>query len=160
MRVLVLADTHIPARASDLPARVWEAAADADAILHAGDVTDGWVLAALAQFAPTYAVTGNCDDPAGARQPQQRLLEWEGVRIGLVHGHLGRGRTTVERARSHFPDADVIVFGHSHEPLLTRDGRLLLLNPGSPTDRRRAPRASFAWLQLSAGKVEAEHVFL
>lgn len=162
VRVLVLADTHVPQRARDLPVPVWTAAEEADLILHAGDVVDGWVLAALARFAPVAAVRGNLDgDELGT--PPRRVLEVAGVRVGLVHGHEGRGRTAPERAREAFPGrtVDVIVFGHSHQPLLQRDpDGVLLLNPGSPTDPRHAPAPSFAWLRVEGGRVEAEHVFL
>lgn len=163
-RILVLSDTHVPYRAPDLPLPVWQAAEQADLILHAGDVVEAWVLAALRRLAPVLAVHGNVDGAELlAALPAARVVEVAGVRIGLTHGHRGRGRTTAERARAAFAagGVDAVVFGHSHEPCLERgpDGALLV-NPGSPTDPRRAPRPSFAWLRVEAGRVEAEHVYL
>ena len=154
VRVLVLSDTHVPGRARDLPAAVWAAADAADVILHAGDLTDLWLLHALRRFAPTHAVAGNVDPPeTAAVLPQRALVELGGLRVGITHGHLGRGRTTPDRALSQFAGeaVDVIVFGHSHQPLIQRRGGVLLLNPGSPTDRRRAPEPTFAWLTVAAG---------
>lgn len=161
-RILVLSDTHIPQRARDLPAPVWLAAERADLILHAGDVTAGWVLAALARFAPVVAVRGNLDGD-DADLPPRRVITVAGARIGLTHGHEGPGRSTPERALAAFRGERVqaVVFGHSHQPWLewTPDG-VLLVNPGSPTDPRRAAAPSYAWLAVGPGGVEAEHVFL
>jgi len=161
MRVLLISDSHIPQRARDLPAAVWDAAHRADAILHAGDLTDLWVYHALRRFAPTYAVQGNVDPPETASAlPGRRLVTLGGLAIGLTHGHLGRGRTTPERALSVFA-ADpvrVVVFGHSHEPLVERRDGVLLVNPGSVTDRRRAPHCSFAWLTIRDREPQVELV--
>lgn len=163
-RILVLSDTHVPGRARDLPRAVWEAAERAVLVLHAGDFVVPRVLEDLEQVAPVVAVHGNSDDPdLQARLPAARVVEHAGLRIGLVHGHEGPGRSTPERALRTFAGqgVDVVVFGHSHWPLLERaEGGTLLLNPGSPTDPRRAPAPSFAWLWVEDGAARAEHVFL
>jgi len=160
MRVGIISDTHIPSRARELPAFVAQAFAGVDLILHAGDISDYSVLQALNAIAPTEAVAGNIDPPGLVESlGQERLLTLAGYRIGLTHGHLGRGRTTPDRAFNTFKDrADVIVFGHSHQPLQAEKHGVLLLNPGSPTDKRRQPRYSLAILIL-AEKVDSEVLY-
>lgn len=160
-KILVLSDTHIPGRARSLPPQVLEAAAQADAIVHAGDLVSVDVLDELALFAPVTAVRGNVDDDEVYRRlPDRALLELGGVRIGVTHGHLGRAPTTAARALEQVAGLapDVVVFGHSHRPLIERREGVLLVNPGSPTDRRRAPSPTFAWLYIGGGRVEAELV--
>lgn len=159
MSVLVLSDTHIgPGGADRLLRLLGPRLRDAEAILHAGDITDVEVLALLSRFAPTHAVLGNNDH--GVPLPAQRIVELHGVRVGMVHDSgdaVGRG----PRLHRWFPDADVVVFGHSHLPWnqvdeRPEDGhRQLHLNPGSPTQRRRAPRCTVAWLELAGGEVVA-----
>ena len=157
MRSLVLADTHLgPGQAARLTKLLGNRLRVADAILHAGDITDRSVLTALAEFAPVYAVLGNND--RGLTLPQQRLIDLAGCQVALVHdsGHAaGRG----SRLRRWFPDADVVVFGHSHLPwnetdVRSSDGHVQHhLNPGSATQRRRAPRCTIAWLEVQDGSV-------
>lgn len=163
MKLLILSDTHIPGRARALPAPVYRALEEADAVLHAGDISASEVLDALAVFAPVHAVAGNVDPPdLRERLPRRRLLEIAGYRIGLIHGDGPDRAGTPERALAAFPEVDAVVFGHTHKPLNERRGATLLFNPGSPTDRRREPRYSFGWLHLGRGPHEpivAEHVF-
>jgi putative phosphoesterase len=120
-----------------------------DLILHAGDLVVPDVLAELRSIAPVEAVAGN-NDPAElvAELGTARLLELAGYRIGLTHGHLGTGKTTPERALSQFPGADCVVFGHSHMPYCQWHGETLAFNPGSATDKRRAPSCSIGILYL------------
>lgn len=164
-RVLVLSDTHIPGRARSLPPAVLEAAAQADLIVHAGDLVTLDVYDELALLAPVLAVHGNVDDPAVYRRlPARAVLERDGVRVGVTHGHLGQGRTTPERALAAFagddPPPAVVIFGHSHQPSLERRDGILLLNPGSPTDPRWAPAPTYGWLELEAGEARARVVEL
>jgi putative phosphoesterase len=152
-RLVLLGDTHLPRFGRHLPAALEAALSDADVILHAGDITDAFVLDLLEKFAPTHAVAGNNDPPElAARLGFTRVVEVEAVRIGLTHGHLGSGRTTPERAVRAFaatdPPVDAVGFGHSHQPLIERRGDLWLLNPGSPTDRRRQPTYSCLRLDI------------
>ncbi|MFZ5816368.1 MAG: metallophosphoesterase family protein [Bacillota bacterium] len=154
MRIGLISDTHIPARAKAIPREVLEAFAGVDLILHAGDLVVPQVLEPLERIAPLVAVAGNNDPPAVAeRWGWQRVLELEGFRVGLVHGHEGRGANTVARALSQFPACDVVVFGHSHSAYNQRHGRTLAVNPGSPTDLRRwSPGHSYGLLHLEPGR--------
>ena len=124
----------------------------ADVILHAGDVCTPDVLDLLATFAPVHVVMGNNDVPEVAEwgAPETLEVELEGVRIGMIHDSGQRqGRTA--RLRRRFPTADLVVFGHSHIPLDETGDGLRILNPGSPTDRRRQPAGTFAVLDLRDG---------
>lgn len=165
----VLADTHIREGSNrTIPDQVWKAFEDVQLILHGGDVTCQRVLDELSTLAPVRAVRGNNDDGTfGSTLPVSRRVEVEEVVIGMAHGDLpalGRerpkplldasgNRQTGANAVSHFEfddDVSCIVFGHSHRPLLQEreiDGRkVLLLNPGSPTDRRYSPHFGCAVL--------------
>ncbi|WP_175009629.1 metallophosphoesterase [Cellulosimicrobium sp. TH-20] len=144
-RLLLLSDTHVPVRARALPDQVWRAVDDADVVVHAGDWVSAELLDALeARAARLVGVAGNNDGPdLHARLPEVARTTVEGLRLAVVHetgGKDGRER----RADAAFPDVDVLVFGHSHIPWdTTSPGGLRLLNPGSPTDRRRQPVGTF-----------------
>jgi putative phosphoesterase len=122
-------------------------------ILHAGDVLHVELLRELSAIAPTHAVLGNNDHELVDVLPVERVLDLDGVRVAMVHDS-GPRRGRERRLRARFPDADVVVFGHSHDPLCERgvDGQLLV-NPGSPTERRRAPAHTVAVLDLGDGEV-------
>jgi putative phosphoesterase len=154
MEILVLADTHVRVdRRRDLPAEVWDAADRAHLILHAGDVVAASLLDDLASRAPLRAVLGNNDAGLEARLPEQDEVEVEGVRIALVHDS-GPSKGRAARLRRRFPDADVVVFGHSHQPLDEEgvDGQRLF-NPGSCTERRRAPHRTYGLLHVGDGRI-------
>ncbi len=162
-RIVIIGDTHLPRFGRRLPDFVLGALADADLVLHAGDHTDPLVLDLLAQFAPTEAVAGNNDPPELVeRLGFRRLVAVEGIRIGLTHGHLGPGRTTPDRALNAFGDADppvqAIAFGHSHQPLIDRRNGVWLLNPGSPTDKRRQPAFSLLHVTVDGADLRPELV--
>lgn len=143
--LVLLADTHVPKRARDLPPELWEAVDAADLVVHAGDWVDVATLDALeARARRLVGVHGNNDGPAlRARLPEVARLEVDGVRIAVVH-ETGGASGREARMQAAFPDADVLVFGHSHIPWdTTAANGLRLLNPGSPTDRRRQPVATF-----------------
>ncbi len=161
MIIAVLSDTHVPDHARGLPAAVVERVKTVDVILHAGDFTSAAVLNYLSSLAPTEAVYGNVDDSfLKATLPRSRVVSVGRFRIGLIHGDgPGPGSSTVERARRAFDNVDCVVFGHSHSPHLQWHGAVLMLNPGSPTDKRRAPRASFGLLKVD-DSLEAEIVYL
>jgi putative phosphoesterase len=165
LRIGVVADTHLPRFGRALPRALVEGLAEArvERILHLGDWTSELAWDLLAAIAPTDGVAGNNDPPALVeRLGTVRIVEHEGVRLGLTHGHLGVGRTTPDRAIATFarePGLAGILFGHSHIPLLERGGssRPWLINPGSPTDKRRQPRFTWVLLTVDGGVlVDAE----
>jgi len=153
---VVIADTHVPRRAGALPEGLIPHLGRADLILHAGDLMDTALLAELAAYAPARAVRGNLDPP-DLDLPETLEFEFGGARVAMIHDS-GRKQGRRRRLRRRFPDARVVVFGHSHTPFLEDESGLMLLNPGSPTDRRRQPRHTFAVLRAQAGRVRAEIV--
>jgi uncharacterized protein len=142
---VLTSDTHVPARARDLPAALWRAIGDADLVIHAGDWVDEALLDAMA--ARTHALLGvygnNDGPPLRARLPEIAWLTLHGLRLAVVH-ETGPATGREQRCDQRFPGIDLLVFGHSHIPWdSTTPGGIRLLNPGSPTDRRRQPRATF-----------------
>lgn len=160
-RITVLSDTHMPKKAKVLPDPLLEDLQHSDLIVHAGDWSNWELYEQLSQYAPVEGVAGNVDD-AGIveRFGYKRLVEIEGKRIGIVHGH-GQGGTTPTRARKAFADSkvDCILFGHSHIPFKEDVQGVLLFNPGSATDKRRQPRYSHGRIEILDGNLEAHHVF-
>ena len=157
-RFLVLADTHLPKRAKRLPDAVLAALEQVDGVVHAGDWVDEATLETLlATGRPVIGVAGNNDGPAlHARLPEVARATVEGVRLAVVH-ETGASTGRERRMDEAFPDTDVLVFGHSHIPWdTTTPNGLRLLNPGSPTDRRRQPRCTYALLELDAGAASWE----
>ena len=126
----------------------------ADLILHAGDLMDPALLDELAGYAPVRAVRGNLDPP-DLDLPETLEFDFGGIRAAMIHDS-GRKQGRRRRLRRRFPEARVVIFGHSHIPFLEDEESLMLLNPGSPTDRRRQPRHTFALLRAQAGRVRAE----
>ncbi len=151
---VVLADTHIPRRAKSLPEGLVPHLKEADLVLHAGDLMDPALLHELATYAPVRAVHGNLD-PRGADLPETQEFEFGGARIAMIHDS-GRREGRRKRLGRRFSDARVVIFGHSHIPFLEDEDGLLLLNPGSPTDKRRQPEYTFALLRVEEGSVRAE----
>lgn len=154
----IISDTHIPGRARRVPERVFELFQGADLILHAGDFVDATVLRELDAIAPTKGVLGNCDSAElGAVLPQTASIESGGARIGMIHdsGPTDRRRDTMARA---FPGHRVVVFGHSHRPVIDDDGSLMLLNPGSACDPRWAKIPTVAILRIQDGLPQAKLV--
>lgn len=168
----LVADTHLPRFGRRLPRALIEGlvSAGASAVFHLGDHMSGFVVDLLADIPGiglygVEAVAGNNDPPdLVERFGYGRVVLVDGVRIGLTHGHLGIERSTPERALYTFgpmPTAavDVVAFGHSHIPLVERRSGVLLVNPGSPTDRRRQAAYSYGLLRIAAnGSVESEIV--
>ena len=155
MRLLVMSDTHVPARARDLPAALWRAVEAADLVVHAGDWVDEALLDALtARAAMLLGVYGNNDGPGlRARLPEIAWLTIQGVRLAVVHETGPRGGREV-RCAGRFPDVDVLFFGHSHIPWDTAAlNGMRLLNPGSPTDRRRQPVATYLTAEIHDGRL-------
>lgn len=159
MLIAAISDTHIPDKARSLPDALIERLRTVDLILHAGDFTSLSVLNYLKTLAPVEAVSGNVDDVmVKATLPRTRIVTAGSFRIGLIHGD-GSSGTTLGRASQAFDDVDCIIFGHSHSPYLRQHGSVLMLNPGSPTDKRREPHPSFGLLHID-DKLTAEIVYL
>jgi putative phosphoesterase len=158
LRLLVLADTHLRTDLSALPVEVWDHVEACDAVLHAGDVVTADLLEALRARRPVHAVLGNNDHALAGALPDRLELELAGVRLAIVHdsgARAGRER----RMRRWFPGADVVVFGHSHEPVdaLGEDGQRLF-NPGSAVHRRRQPHRTIGLLALAGGAVVGHEI--
>ena len=151
--LVLTGDTHVPRRARDLPPGLWAAIEATDVVVHAGDWVD---VALLDQFERRsrrlLAVHGNNDHgPLRERLPEVARAEIEGLRIAVVH-ETGDAKGREARCAARFPGTDLLVFGHSHIPWdTTAPGGLRLLNPGSPTDRRRQPHGTFVTATLDAG---------
>jgi uncharacterized protein len=152
-RLLLLADTHVPRRARDLPSVVWSAVEHCDVVVHAGDWMDVALLDELERRSrKLVGVHGNNDHgELRERLPEVARLDAGGLRLGVVH-ETGPARGREERCGALYPDLDVLVFGHSHIPWDSTSGTgLRLLNPGSPTDRRRQPHCTYMTAEVRAG---------
>ncbi|BBY81447.1 metallophosphoesterase [Mycolicibacterium pulveris] len=153
MRLLLIADTHVPKRARDLPERVWEAVSKADVVVHAGDWVDVSLLDTLeARAKRLVACWGNNDDAELRRRlPERADAHLGGLRFTVVH-ETGAATGREARMAKQYPYTDVLVFGHSHIPWdTTAKTGLRLLNPGSPTDRRRQPFCTYMTATVGNG---------
>jgi uncharacterized protein len=161
VRIAILSDTHMPRGSRRLPGACLDHLREADLIVHAGDFVTAAVLAEVESIGPPVAaVYGNVDDEALQRQlPEERVVEIAGVRLGVVHD-AGPARGRLGRLRRHLPDTDAAIFGHSHLPLHEREGDFQIFNPGSPTERRRAPHRSMGLATVEASQIRFEHVVL
>ena len=161
MVAAVISDTHLPRGSRRIPDECVERMRAADAILHAGDVSELEVLEEIEALGPpVYAVRGNVDSwELQARLPARRTVELGGARIGMVHD-AGPATGRLARLRRQFPDADAVVFGHSHIPLYERADGFAIFNPGSPTDRRRQPHHTMGLATISDGAVAFELIAL
>ncbi|MFE7311807.1 metallophosphoesterase family protein [Streptomyces sp. NPDC057555] len=155
MRLLLTSDTHVSKRAKAVPPQLLDAVARADVVVHAGDWTDAATVDLLESRARRLiGVYGNNDGPAvRARLPEVARAELEGLRLGVVH-ETGPAQGRERRCADRFPDLDVLVFGHSHIPWdTTAESGLRLLNPGSPTDRRRQPYCTYVTARITDGRL-------
>ncbi|MBO4210169.1 metallophosphoesterase family protein [Micromonospora echinofusca] len=156
MLMVITADTHVPKRARDLPGPLWQAIGDADVVVHAGDWVEPDLLDRLtARSRRLIGVYGNNDGPAlRARLPEVARVELAGLKLAVVHETGPRTGREARCART-FGDCDLLVFGHSHIPWdSVAPGGLRLLNPGSPTDRRAQPYATFLTARVTAGRLD------
>jgi putative phosphoesterase len=159
--VAVIADTHMPRGGRRLPESCVERLRAAELILHAGDVVSAHVLAEIEELGPPVrAVHGNMDQPAlRERLPATLVTEVDGLPIAMTHDagpRAGREERLVQR----FPGCAAIVYGHTHLPQVARAGDVWILNPGSPTERRRAPAHTMLLLTVENGLVRPELVEL
>lgn len=159
MRIGVIADTHIPRRAKNIPEDVLRYFKGVDIVLHAGDLTDLRVLDELRAITDKIeAVLGNMDPPENQSVlPVKKIIDVEGVKIGMMHGWggpIGLRRRVWNEMKEDKPD--VVIFAHSHQPEKVVSGGVLFLNPGSPTDKFFASVNSIALLTIKDGKAQAQ----
>lgn len=153
--VAVISDTHMPSRGPELPRACTELIAGADLLVHAGDFSDGAALALMEALGPPLvAVHGNVDDDEVRRHlPSEKVVELGGVMLGITHD-AGPAAGRLERLRRRFPGSDAVIFGHSHIPMhRVADDGFAIINPGSPTDRRRQPRHTMVLLRIDGGRI-------
>jgi putative phosphoesterase len=157
LQIAVISDTHMPRGNRRLPEACVGRLREADLIVHAGDLTRLSVLRELEAYGPVVAVYGNADDvEVRAALPAETSLDAGGVTIAVVHD-AGAAKGRLARLRRRFPDADAVVFGHSHIPLHEEDADgFQIFNPGSPTERRRAPRNTMGIATVAGGRVRFE----
>jgi putative phosphoesterase len=156
MKLLLISDTHLPVRAKKLPEQVWAAVDDADVVIHAGDWVSVELLDELTERADRLiGCWGNNDGPElRQRLPEVARETLDGLRVAVVH-ETGAKQGRELRCEKAFPDVDLLVFGHSHIPWDTTSPRgLRLLNPGSPTDRRRQPYRTYQTATITSGRLE------
>jgi putative phosphoesterase len=159
--IAILADTHMPKGNRALPPACVEKVRAAEAVIHAGDFFAASVLEMLRALCPVVlAVHGNVDEP-GLREelPEQLEVEVGGHTVAVLHD-TGPAKGRLARMRARFPAADAVVFGHSHLPLHEEEDGFQIFNPGSPTERRRAPRHSMGLLHPTGSGLRFEHVWL
>jgi putative phosphoesterase len=152
---VLTSDTHVPTRAQDLPDKLWQAIDTADVVVHAGDwMAESLLDAVEARATRLIAVYGNNDGPAmRTRLPEVARADLDGVALAVVH-ETGPATGRERRCATRFPDCDLLVFGHSHIPWdSVAPNGMRLLNPGSPTDRRRQPYATYLTATITAGRV-------
>ena len=160
MKIAVISDTHLPRGTRRLSAECLRRLAAADLVLHAGDFVAASVLEELRGLAPVEGVYGNMDELALRELlPERRVVSAEGARIGMVHvpgPRAGRERRLAER----FPGCAAVVYGHTHVPDVSEHDGVLILNPGSPTERRRAPARAMLMLEVVGARIDVEQVVL
>ncbi|MBV8638464.1 MAG: metallophosphoesterase family protein [Candidatus Eremiobacteraeota bacterium] len=164
MIVGVVSDTHLPRFGRELPPALVRGLrkAGVDVIAHCGDLTEPIAIELLEKIAPVIAVAGNNDGKQLHKElGERKIIEADEARIGIVHGHAGKGRSTADRAYNAFADdtVDAILFGHSHIPYRARRDGVLMFNPGSPTDKRLNPMYSYGIVRVEGKTVRASHRF-
>jgi len=159
--VAAISDTHLPRGARRLPEACLERIRVADLLLHGGDVSSVAFYEELCALGPPVeAVYGNADEPAlRERLPKERVVEVAGARIGMVHIP-GPAAGREERLVRRFPGCGAVLFGHTHRPVVERHGDVWVLNPGSPTERRRGPFHAMLVLEVEDGAIRPELVRL
>jgi len=159
VKVVALADTHAPRRWRRCPPVLAAYLRKADLILHAGDVCTAALLDELAGYAPLHVVRGNNDgrDVADWGAPDTLEVEIAGLPVAMVHDS-GQAAGRMARLRRRFPDASLVVFGHSHIPLDVAGEDFRIFNPGSPTDRRRQPHGTIGLLEIDDGDLVSARI--
>jgi len=160
MRILVISDTHMPARAKVLPEIIKKEAGKSDCCLHCGDFITYSVFESLSSMVKTYGVCGNMDDiTVKSKLPEKQVLKFEQVTLGLTHGE-GHPDNLINYVKKKFKDEfsqiDIFVFGHSHNPSDCKIGEKIYFNPGSPTDRIIAPYLSYGILEINGKNIKTK----
>jgi putative phosphoesterase len=157
MQIAIISDTHMPRGARAIPEACLQRCREADVILHAGDLLDMPVLEMLRELGPPlHAIHGNVDSAAvRAVLPARLEIELSGVRIGMVHAP-GPANGRLAALRAAFPRCDAVVFGHTHMPEHAERDGFQIFNPGSPTERRRAPVHTMGAATIEAGRIAFE----
>jgi uncharacterized protein len=159
MRIGVIADTHIPDRAPELPAEIHQFFKGVDRIVHAGDIEDQRVLDELEAIAPVIAVGGNMDSHL-KQLPYKRELRLADHYLGVIHGG-GVPRNRIREAIRHeFKRASIIVYGHTHQAFWGEEGGIWFMNPGSPTDTIFSQYRSVGMLEIGVGTPRGEIIRL
>ena len=161
MVIAVISDTHLPRGARRIPDACVDRMRASDLVIHAGDISTREVLADLEAIGPPVAaVHGNIDSAdLQASLPEARVIDADGARIAVVHD-AGPATGRLNRMRKRFPDADAVVFGHSHVPLHEQQDGFQIFNPGSPTDRRRQPRHTMGVVKAKGGALDFDLITL
>jgi putative phosphoesterase len=159
--IAVISDTHLPRGARQIPDQCVASMRASDLILHAGDFTYPQVLHDLERLGPPVAAVHGNVDTMELREalPEARIVNADGVKIAIVHD-AGPAAGRLDRMRARFPDADAVVFGHSHIPLHEERGGFHIFNPGSPTDKRRQPAFTMGIARVENGHIGFELVTL
>jgi uncharacterized protein len=159
--VAIIADTHLPRGGRRLPDACVRRIGAADMLIHAGDFRTAAAYDEIAALTPRLvAVHGNVDEAKLRRRlPERIVVDLEGARVGITHD-AGPARGRLARLRRAFPDADAVVFGHSHLPLREREHGFQIFNPGSPTERRRAPTHTMGIATITDSRVRFRHIEL
>lgn len=161
VKIIVLADTHVPERAADIPGKIYEEIKSADILLHAGDIAVKDFFKKLEKTAKTYAVRGNMDEPELKMiLPQKQIIEINNIKIGLIHGW-GSPFGLLEIVEKEFikDSPDLVVFGHSHKAFNMERNGVIYFNPGSPTDEIFSDKRSYGIITINK-KAEAEIINL
>lgn len=166
-KIMVLSDTHMPRYSKKIPRKILQYLEDIDLIIHAGDFQRYEIYQQFCQYKEVIAVHGNNDDKKLIEVlPRKTIIDIEKIKIGLFHGHglkIGTNKNTnsINRSIQEFKDDEVnlIIFGHSHTPIIKVVNDITLINPGSPTNKRRQPYYSFGILMVDGFQFEFKHIF-
>lgn len=158
IKIGVIADTHLSKHLYKMEDLLKLHLKNVDMIIHAGDYKNPKVVEMLEKQKKFIGVWGNNDgDSVKDKVREKEIITIEGYKIGIFHGH-GTNKNTMERAYEVFKEdhVDIIIFGHSHLPIIKTLNKVLMLNPGSPTSKRKEKWYSYIILDLEKYKISAQ----